>query len=69
MVEDGVTGLLFPSTRPDSHELLAENIIRLLGDDALRQRLAVNAKERVMQTFASDMPVRQFEAHLRSLIR
>lgn len=69
MVEDGVTGLLFPSTRPDSHERLAGNIIRLLGDDELRKRIAVNAKERVMQTFASDMPVRQFEAHLRSLIR
>jgi len=69
MVEDGVTGLLFPSTRPDSHELLAEKIIRLLGDDALRERIAVNAKERVMQTFASDMPVRQFEAHLKSLVR
>ncbi len=69
MLEDGVTGLLFPSTRPDSHELLAENIIRLLGDDALRKRIAVNAKERLMQTFASDMPVRQFEAHLRSIIR
>ena len=69
MIEGGVTGLLFPSTRPDSHERLAEKIIRLLGDDALRQRLAINAKEKLMQTFASDMPVRQFEAHLRSLIR
>ncbi len=69
MVEDGVTGLLFPSTRPDSHELLAGNIIRLLGDHELRKRLAVNAKEKLMQTFASDMPVRQFEVHLRSLIR
>ncbi len=69
MVEDGATGLLFSSTRPDSPELLAENIIRLLADEALRKRLAANAKARLMQTFASSLPVRQFEAHLRSLIR
>lgn len=69
MIEDGVTGLLFPSNRPDSHGLLAENIIQLLGDNELRKRLATNAKARLIKTFASDMPVRQFEAHLRSLIR
>jgi len=40
-VEDGVTGLLVP---PADAERLADAIVRLLTDDALRHRMGQNAK-------------------------
>jgi len=45
-VEDGVTGLLSPSSDPHA---LAQNLCRLLGDDNLRIRLAHAANERIRQ--------------------
>jgi glycosyltransferase involved in cell wall biosynthesis len=45
-VENGVTGLLSPPSDPQA---LAQNLCRLLGDDALRIRLAHAANERIRQ--------------------
>ena len=48
VIEDGVTGLLFPVNRSD---MLAEKLEKLLGDEALRRNLGANARQRVADTF------------------
>jgi glycosyltransferase involved in cell wall biosynthesis len=45
-VDDGVTGLLVP---PGNTAQLAEAVVRLLSDDALRHRMGANAKRRVAE--------------------
>lgn len=45
-VDDGVTGLLVP---PGDIAQLAEAVVRLLSDDALRHRMGANAKRRVAE--------------------
>jgi len=44
ILEDGKTALLFA---PGDHEALARLTLRVLGDDALRERLRLNASERI----------------------
>ena len=48
VVVDGQTGLLSPSRRPVE---LADNLIALLRDPALRQRMGARGRERVYQRF------------------
>ena len=57
-VEDGVTGFLMP---PGDAEAMAEAIITLLTDDALRMRLGRNAAEDAQRRFTLN---RQVEAYL-----
>jgi colanic acid/amylovoran biosynthesis glycosyltransferase len=47
-VEHGVTGLLSPAHDPDA---LAENILTLLSDTALRTKMGVAARERTVRLF------------------
>ncbi|MCB2205489.1 glycosyltransferase family 4 protein [bacterium] len=49
IIEDGESGILVD---PRSPEQLAEQFVRLLQDDALRQRLGEGARSRVEQVFA-----------------
>jgi glycosyltransferase involved in cell wall biosynthesis len=57
MIEDGVTGL---TVQPGSPEALAAGMTRLVGDEALRERLGTAAKEAV-QEFTSDAVAAGFE--------
>ncbi len=50
-VEEGVTGLLVP---PGNSEALSEAIVRLLGDDATRERMGKAGRERVRERFGVD---------------
>jgi len=54
-VRDGVTGLLFPY---GDHRSLAERLIRMLTDDALRKTMAVNALAWA-ETFSWDAAARE----------
>ena len=51
-IEDGVSGLL---ARDISGPALAEALARALGDSALRSRLGIAARERVMREFTEDV--------------
>jgi glycosyltransferase involved in cell wall biosynthesis len=48
LVQDGVTGLL---VEPHDPEGLAATLDRLLGDDALAEQLALNARRLVERSF------------------
>ncbi len=48
VIEEGVTGLMVP---PRDDGALADAIVRLLDDDALRKRMAVVAPTRVRERF------------------
>jgi glycosyltransferase involved in cell wall biosynthesis len=50
-VEDGVTGVLVP---PGQADALAEALVRVLGDPALRQRLGAAGQARVRAEFDVD---------------
>ena len=64
IVEDEITGLLFPPTGPQAGEILAGKIIRLLKDPELRRLLAARALERIRETYAGLKHVRIIEQHL-----
>ena len=68
IVEDGVTGLLFPSLSSDSVKHLAEKIILLLKDQVLRDSLAENAQRATEKFFSGNQPVRKFEQSLKNII-
>jgi glycogen(starch) synthase len=51
VVEHGVTGLLSP---PKDVATLADNISRLIDDQALRRTLGVNGRARLLQNFGPD---------------
>jgi glycosyltransferase involved in cell wall biosynthesis len=67
MIEDGVTGLLFPVASEDAPQQLAAQVIRLLRDRELALRLSESARARLGNTFGSLRPVRELEKHLRDL--
>ena len=67
LVEDGVTGLQFSSTSPDSDRQLAIRIIRLLEDSQLRSSLAAKARKWAYRTFASLEHVRRLEIQFEQL--
>lgn len=50
-VEDGVTGLLVP---PEDEAAMEEALARLLGDEALRARMAEEGRRRVLEHFTWD---------------
>src|SRR5262245_15295733 len=54
VVEDGLTGLLVP---PRDHEAMAEGIVRLLRDEALRTRMGEAGLARVRDQFSSERMV------------
>lgn len=56
-VRDGVDGLIVPPRNP---EALAEALTRLADDEALRQRMGANARERVLGHFTLDAQVQAF---------
>jgi len=65
VVEDGVTGLLVPPERPRA---IAEAVLRLLGDEALRGRMGAAGRKAAIERFdaehAADVYVRAYEAAL-----
>jgi glycosyltransferase involved in cell wall biosynthesis len=56
IVEDGVTGILVPAKDPDA---MAEAVIHLLRDPALRRRLGRAARERVLSDYRIERVVEQ----------
>ncbi len=58
-VDDGVHGLLVP---PGDVEALAQALDRLLGDDALRQRLGRAARERATQRYGAEQVLQRVGA-------
>ncbi|MEX0762471.1 MAG: glycosyltransferase [Dehalococcoidia bacterium] len=58
VVVDGETGLLAPSGDPAA---LAERVIALASDEALRERLGEAARERVRERFLIDRSIEQLE--------
>lgn len=61
LIEDGTTGILVP---PADHEALAHAVIRLAGDEVLRQRLT-DAGRRLAETHTWDDTAAGIEAVLR----
>jgi glycosyltransferase involved in cell wall biosynthesis len=65
VVDDGGTGLLVPPEQPDA---IAEAVLRLLGDDALRARMGAAGREAALARFdaerAADIYVQAYEAAL-----
>lgn len=65
IVIDGETGILFKNNNADS---LAENLVRLLVDKNLRERLGKAGKERVFSTFTMEKNTENFERIFEELI-
>jgi glycosyltransferase involved in cell wall biosynthesis len=65
VVDDGVTGLL---VQPEQPRVLAEAVLRLLGDEALRARMGVAGREAALERFdaerVADVYVQAYEAAL-----
>ncbi len=59
VLTSGVNGLLVPPADPDA---LADALVRLLGDAALRRRLALAARRTVEELFSLDAQVRRIQA-------
>lgn len=58
MIEDSVSGIV---CAPGSAEQIARGIVRLLGDDKLRQDLAISAHQKVISTFSLREMIGQYE--------
>lgn len=56
-VEDGVSGLLVP---PDDPRALADALVRVASDDALRQRLAAAGRARAVERYTTEQFVDRF---------
>jgi glycosyltransferase involved in cell wall biosynthesis len=67
IVQNGVTGLTFPSTSGDAAVHLAGQVSRLLQDGALRQCLASAGQREIHQTFASHRNVETLESLIDTL--
>ncbi|MBS0481113.1 MAG: glycosyltransferase family 4 protein [Proteobacteria bacterium] len=62
LVQDGVTGLLYP---PSDWDAMGNAIARLIADPALAKRLADAAHQKVMAEFAIDVAVAPLRGHFR----
>lgn len=58
MIEDGTSGIL---VEPGSCEQLAKGIVRLLGNDKLRQDLAIDAHQQVLNKFSLREMMSEYE--------
>jgi glycosyltransferase involved in cell wall biosynthesis len=58
IIEDGISGLVFPPGRSD---VLAERLLLVLGDRALADRLGYAGQQRVTSRFSLDRHVREIE--------
>ena len=67
IVDDEITGLKFDSTAPDACEQLSARIVRLLQDPDLKRRLVQAGREKVYETFASDLYVRTQAGYIQNL--
>lgn len=65
IVEDGKTGLLVPV---EDHERLAEGIVRLTGDAALRGELGRQAREKVRRVYSVEQLVSSTDAHYKDML-
>jgi glycosyltransferase involved in cell wall biosynthesis len=65
LVLDGVTGLLVPARSP---EALADAIVTLLRDPALRASMGQAGKNRVKEHFSIETMVQSYESLYRSLL-
>ncbi len=62
------TALQFPPTAEDAVEQFAAQVIRLLQDKALREKLSTNAKQSVTNSFASRKPVERQEQLIEEMV-
>ena len=58
MIEDGVSGLI---CEPGNSEQMAHAIVRLFGNDTLRQDCAIDAHQQVLNTFNLREMISQYE--------
>jgi len=65
LIQDGVTCLTYDPARIDT---VASAICTMLGDEALRQRLARNAREVAVELFSLDAMGERYDTLLRSLL-
>jgi glycosyltransferase involved in cell wall biosynthesis len=68
VIEDGVTGLLFPIDGLHADNKMASAVVRLLKDGELRNTIAVNARDFVGKKFTSMQHVKQLENYIESLV-
>jgi glycosyltransferase involved in cell wall biosynthesis len=59
VIDEGFTGFLVPPRDP---LLMAQRILRILGDGALRRRMSIAARERFAARFGRDRMAREHEA-------
>lgn len=64
-VLDGVNGLVVSPKNPDQ---LAQAILKLANDSALREKMVIAAKKRVNQYFSLERCVHQYEAQYKKLL-
>lgn len=69
IIQDGVTGLLFPPTKNSSEKIFATQIIRVLTNLELRKSLVANAKTSVKNKFTGLGNVRKLEQNLENLAK
>jgi glycosyltransferase involved in cell wall biosynthesis len=67
IVEEGVTGLLFPATGERAEAELAERVVRILRNEALRSTLVRQGRAAVLQGAGNTGRVRDLEETLRGL--
>lgn len=66
LIEDGVTGFLVP---PADSQALADKIWLLLGDQALRERVSQNARQKAERLFSRERQISELEKLYLSLVR
>ena len=66
IVEDGKTGLLVP---PRSPEELADRILKLNSDSELRLKMGLEARRTVLERFAVDKVIPEYEEVYRQVVR